>query len=535
MAKKPSLWRAATTAAALLAVTTLTVTGCTAPSGGATNAKPTSAPVRGGTLTVAVNDDPRSLDTVALPGVTAAMISEMVFEQLFAVDRTNKPQPMLVDKWTVSSDRLTYDFTLRSGVTFQDGTPLTSADAVASLKYWMRTAQPGKLVAKSVASMAPKGDLAFSIVLNAPRYPLVAELAGPGPIIMKAATADAGTPQGFLPAAAIGTGPYKVAKWVAGQEITLARFDGYKSRTEENLGGMAGAKHQYLDTIVYKIVTDEDARINGLVTGQWQHIMPSDDQFGNLSANPDVTVHTLFSATPNVFVPNFAASSVFSKPEAREALSLLIDRPAIVAATGANDKLALMDGSFASPDNVPMYSKVGQEVYEKHDVKKAKELFAKASLKEGGKLRILTSNSFPQFMQWSVELQQEFKKIGIDVSIDSYDFTTTLGLLIQKPDTWDIGTFFFNGALTSPGQVPQLTLGALNGSGSPAMTKLLADYNAATSPEQARKIIDELHAQMWKDLPVVPISGAKLWAAYSTKLKGYDNYRRIFWNAWLVK
>lgn len=536
MAKKPALLRTALAVPALFAAAALVLTGCSSPAAPAPGGtEPTGDPVRGGTLTVAVNDDPRSLDTVALPGVTAAMISEMVFEQLYAPDKNNEPQPMLVDTLDISDDLLTYNFTLREGIKFHDGTPLTSADVIASLDYWMRTSQPGMLVAASVAGVEANGDLGFTITLSAPRYPLLAELAGPGAIIMKQATAEAGTPQGFLPEESIGTGPYKLAEWVAGQEVKLERYDEYQSRDEDDWGGLAGAKHQYLDSIVYKIVTDEDARVNGLVTDQWQHIMPSDNQYENLLAQPGITVNTMFSGTPNVFVPNFNAASPFSKHEAREALSLLMDRPAIVAASGAHADLVDADGSFASPDNAAMYSTVGQESYDAHDPEKAKELFAQAGVKEGDTLKILTSNSFPQFMQWSVELQQQLKSIGIESEIEAYDFTTTLGMLTQQPDAWDIGTFFFNGALTSPDQVPQLTLNALNGSGSAEMTQLLADYNAVGTPEEARKVIDDLHAQMWVDLPVVPISGSKLWSAYSEKLQGFGDYRRVFWNSWLAE
>src|SRR5690625_4195821 len=81
MAKKPVLWRKTTATVAMFAAAALTLTACgTAAGPGDADRGPVGDPVTGGTLTVAINDDPRSIDAIALPGVTAAHVSEMVFE-----------------------------------------------------------------------------------------------------------------------------------------------------------------------------------------------------------------------------------------------------------------------------------------------------------------------------------------------------------------------------------------------------------------------------------------------------------------------
>ena len=60
----------------------------------------------------------------------------MVWDTLFALDADNKPQPQMVDTWTVSDDKLTYTFTLRDGLKWHDGPPVTAADCVASIQRW---------------------------------------------------------------------------------------------------------------------------------------------------------------------------------------------------------------------------------------------------------------------------------------------------------------------------------------------------------------------------------------------------------------
>ncbi|MEV3984596.1 ABC transporter substrate-binding protein [Nonomuraea sp. NPDC049758] len=519
------------------AASALLLSGC---AGGATSSSSSSSadagtPVRGGDLVVAVPTDPQSLDMVANPGQVTAHIGNMLYEKLFEVDKTFAARPMLVDTYQRSDDRLSYTFELRAGVTFQDGAPLTAADVVASLERWLKSHVTGQQVAADVKSLKATGDRTVTLELKKPRYPLIDELASPGAEIYEAKNLKDVPATGFAKEGAVGTGPYKLKSWDIGQQVVLERYDGYKSRAEEDWGGQAGAKHAYLDTVTYKVVADQDAVVNGLQTGQWAHAMPGDDQYTPLKNNPAVVVSNLAGANQNVLIPNFNKGSKFSDVRARQALNLLMDKPALNAATGGGPDLTVEVGALVSQDNKGLYSTAGDDVYRQHDPNRAKELFAQAGVNAGDTVRILTSSSYPQFSQWAVLLQDQLSKIGIKTKIDTYDFPTMLGTITKDPGGWDVTTLFFNAALTSPSQMPALTLGAFNGSGSPEMAKLIEDYNAATSPETARTLMDQLQAFVWQQLPVITISQSKLYAAYSPKLKGYDTFYRVFWNSWLRK
>ncbi|AYY12525.1 peptide/nickel transporter substrate-binding protein [Actinobacteria bacterium YIM 96077] len=488
-------------------------------------------PVVGGNLTVAIPSDPQSLDAAVNPTQVAVHLANTLYEKLFDVDEDNQAHPMLVDDYTISDDRLTYTFTLRDDVTFHDGHPLTAEDVVASLERWQEFNRTGQMIAPDIESIEAVDELTVELTLNTPRYPLIDELASPGSEIFRAELIEDVGAEGFEQEGAVGTGPYQLKSWEVGQEIVLERFDEYKSRSEEDLGGLAGAKHAYLDTITFTVVGDQDALINGLLTDQWQHIMPTPDHYEQLKNDPNVVVSTLSGGDLNVIVPNHDESSIFSDKQARHALNLAIDKQAINAATGGSPEIVEEHGAFVSKDNVDFYSTEGSEVYEAYDPEKAKQMFTEAGLEEGDTLRIVTSNTFPQFNQWAVLLQDQLGELGYNVQIDPYDFTTMLDIL--QEEEWDITTLFFNGFLNSPQQMPPLTLGAMNSSGSPEMDQLLADYNAATSEEEAKAVVDEMQALVWEELPVIVLSSAKPWAAYSPKLKGYDDYWRVFWNSWL--
>ncbi|WP_410620951.1 ABC transporter substrate-binding protein [Amycolatopsis sp. cmx-8-4] len=491
-------------------------------------------PVRGGNLTVAVPTDPQSLDMVANPGQVTAHIGNMMYEKLFEVDQGFVARPMLVDTFTTSPDRLTYAFKLRQGVTFQDGNPLTGNDVVVSLQRWQKSHRTGQLVAPDIDTITAPDAATVSVHLKRPRYPLVDELAGAGTEIYEAKNLAGLPATGFGQDRAIGTGPYKLKSWDIGQQLVLERYDGYKSRTEENWGGQAGAKHAYLDTVTYKIVGDQDALISGLQTGQWDHAMPANDQYETLKANPNLVVHNLPGGNENVIIPNFNPGSKFADPRARQALNLLLDKPAINAATGGSKDLTIETGAFASPDNKASYSAAGDDVYKQHDPEKARQLLAEAGVPAGSTIHIVTTNSYPEFGKWAVLIQDELAKIGLTAKIDTYDFATMLGTLTKDPGGWDITTLFFDSSLTSPAQMPALTLGTLNGSSSPERDGLLAEFNAATTPEQAKAVIDKLQAYTWKQLSVITLSQSKLYAAYTPRLKGYGDFYRIFWNSWLA-
>src|ERR1700759_4744768 len=80
--------------------------------------------------------DLRSIDPIWTTAYVTRNFGYLVFDTLFSLDKDFKPQPQMVDRWTVSDDKLTYRFTLRDGLRWHDGQPVRAADCVASLKRW---------------------------------------------------------------------------------------------------------------------------------------------------------------------------------------------------------------------------------------------------------------------------------------------------------------------------------------------------------------------------------------------------------------
>ena len=108
-------------------------------------------------LKVTMHADVRTLDPFWTTQTIAGIHGLMVFDTLFSSDADLKPQPQMVDTWTVSDDRKVYAFTLRDGLTFHDGSKVTSKDVVASMKRWWQRDGAGKQLFNYTDSLGREG------------------------------------------------------------------------------------------------------------------------------------------------------------------------------------------------------------------------------------------------------------------------------------------------------------------------------------------------------------------------------------------
>src|SRR5260221_1354596 len=223
------------------------------------------------TLKVIPHGDLQVLDPVVSAATITADHSYMVYDQLFALDDAYKPQPQMIDSWSLTDDHLKYRFTLRAGLLFHDGGPVTAEDCVASIKRWAVRDGTGQLMMKIVEDIKVIDEKTFEIALRQP-FPLMLEaLAKPTanllPIMPKRfAETDASKPV----TEPIGSGPFLFAKdeWVPGSKIVYRRFDRYVPR-DEPARGFAGGKVAKVDRVEWHIVRDPFTALNGIRSGEF--------------------------------------------------------------------------------------------------------------------------------------------------------------------------------------------------------------------------------------------------------------------------
>src|SRR3981189_2393130 len=130
----------------------------------------------GKTITAVMHSDLRTID----PGFTTAYITRdhgyMVYDTLLATDSNFKIQPQMAD-WKVSDDKLTYTFTLRDGLKWHDGAPVTAEDCVASLKRWGKSDGMGQKLLDYTGSLEAPDAKTITLKLKEP-YSLVLDSIG---------------------------------------------------------------------------------------------------------------------------------------------------------------------------------------------------------------------------------------------------------------------------------------------------------------------------------------------------------------------
>lgn len=219
--------------AALAVVPLLALAACSAGGGG--DSAPNAAP-SDGTLTIGLLGDigqPPDPDVYYANNGLAIVLNtyEGLVQYKNDID-TVELAPRLAESWTVSDDNTVYTFTLRSGVTFHDGTPFTSQAVKTS--FDRRTAVGGgaAYMTAGVASVETPDDLTAVVTLSEPNSAFLDYLASPfGPKMVSptalAENAGSDDAQTYLQTHDIGTGPYELSDVQVGAKYTLTQYDGY--------------------------------------------------------------------------------------------------------------------------------------------------------------------------------------------------------------------------------------------------------------------------------------------------------------------
>ena len=218
-------------------------------------AQATGSPKSGGTLVAAAEIDPISLDPHTNSNFSSVQAYDHLYESLTMYDERTNIVPCLAHSWEITNGGKTYTFKLRPNVKFHNGQPMTAEDVKYSIDRVLdpRTASPWRSWLDSIKEIKVVDPVTVQMELGAP-YPLLGSFAG-----MRAAGI---IPKGLaekenLKIRAIGTGPFKLVEYVPQDHVTYARNPDYWDKPLP-----------YLDGMVFKVLTEENARIAALRAGQ---------------------------------------------------------------------------------------------------------------------------------------------------------------------------------------------------------------------------------------------------------------------------
>jgi ABC-type transport system substrate-binding protein len=209
-------------------------------------------PKRGGTLVVGMSQDLPGLDPHPSTSTITYQVLSLVYQGLVDFDRDLKIRPVLAESWKVSPNGKEWTFTLRKGVKFHNGRPLTAGDVKFSLDRILdpKTAARGKGALSLIESVQVVDPQTVRVHLTRASGAFLSRIAGTYQAILPP---EAVQGPAFKP---IGTGPFQLTEWKTNERVELKRFDQYWE-----------AGLPYLDAVTLKPVPDGTVRLTALKTG----------------------------------------------------------------------------------------------------------------------------------------------------------------------------------------------------------------------------------------------------------------------------
>lgn len=468
----------------------------------------------------------RILDPVLTNAYITRNHGYLIYDTLFAIDTQGRPQPQMVDRWTVSDDKLSYTFTLRPGLKFHDGTPVTGDDVVASLARWEQRDPMGKRLAAATQTMdSPSADR-FRIVLKQP-FGLVLETLGkpgsPVPFIMPRRIAQ--TPATEAIKESIGSGPYRfdAKAFEAGVKAVYIKNPDYMPR-QEPAAYFSGGKVPMFDRIEVINVPDAQTAVNALRQGEIdfvENVAP--DLLPQLEQAKGVTVERYGENTDTYMLRMNWKQPPLDNPKIRQAVLAALNQTDYLDASLGDPKFYRLCGAMLSC--ISAYrSDVGATQTRPADLARARAL-----LKEGGykgeKIVVLHPTDVRSLSALAPVTAQALRSIGMTVDVQSMDWATLLSRRSKDAPVEQGGWSIFHSSLTSMDLInpivnPLMDPGYPGWARDDEVEKLRAEFETASGLDEQKRIAQALQKRAYEVVTFVPLGGYSEFKAYDGKFKG---------------
>ncbi|WP_168209161.1 ABC transporter substrate-binding protein [Agromyces intestinalis] len=478
----------------------------------------------------------------------SAYVQNITDRLIYRDPETGEFEPWIAEDWTISDDGLVYEFVIRDGVTYSDGTPLDVASVKRNLE-WQANGDADKGIPANnwfptiVSIDADEATRTVTVTLDQPYAPFLAVLSFWRTSLVADATIDASLEAQSQISGLIGSGPFYVKSETYGEEIVLAKREGY----DWPHPGSEHTGEAYLDEIVIIPVTEDSVRLGTLKSGEadlLRYVQPSEEQ-----PLEDAGFQVLgLQGAGNANIWDVRQQAPFlDELDVRKALQVGIDREQIVDDLYTDRWNAAT--SIVSPTAfgyVDLSAKLG------YDPDEANRLLDEAGFtgrdadgyrtRDGETLRILTfvdvfdSTSKPlfQLIQW------QLKQIGVKLDIDETDYANYSNAL-KDPN---VGVRR-NGWPEADAWVRQRVNYSFTGSNAwffseadPKLEELYDSQLHATTPEQRAEILAELQEYVVDQAYALPIIDDTQVFVLQPHLHGFSwsaEARPYFYDVWTEK
>ncbi len=358
-------------------------------------------------------------------------VERQMFGALVRINDKLEPIPDLAEKIDTSPDAKVYTFTLKKGLTFSDGKPLTSADVAFTIQravdkrtgsYWRGrllaldgAADYGDQKADTIKGLETPDDYTIKMTLTIPDSTwliTLGDFAGLSILpkhILESTPPDqmSKTPFAFAPTPS--GGAFTFADWKQDQYLQVKRNETY-----------AGGPKAKLDTIFFKAINQQDVGIAQLEKGELDLMQAIPVQeVDRLRKNPTLTVVSVPSPSVTFLAFNFGRDTPLKDKRVRQAMMYALDRAGIVKEVLGGEG-TVVNSTIIGPDWMGIPE--GLNEY-KFDPNKAKQLLKDANYPASTKLNLIYVPGNKLNDAWLPIAQQQYKDVGINVDLTQLDST----------------------------------------------------------------------------------------------------------------
>lgn len=361
------------------------------------------------------------------------MVPMNIFDRLFEtrmVDGTAQVLKSLCEDYSISEDGLRYDFVLKSGIVFSNGSPLTASDVKYSFERLLVAAAQNtdiplevvgadalmKEEADSLAGFEVTDDTHFSITLKSPNAGFLAELSSPAMSIVDAETMAQVKGFGTDPADTIGTGPYIITEWEANDHYTLVYNDKY------------WGPEPSVKKLIVRVIPDPSTQNLMFQNGELDMIDLINLDSAIVESSYKKTHSDKIVTTPRVGLTYLVMNQnneYLRDVNVRKAIGMAIDVDTIIQNLYSGDAIReygiIPTGIWGHNDSLTGFS---------YDPEGAKKLLSDAGYMKGQIYFELSmdSSATSDTQLLYQDISQELEKIGINAEVKTYDHASWLAL-----------------------------------------------------------------------------------------------------------
>ncbi|MGT2501275.1 ABC transporter substrate-binding protein [Bradyrhizobium guangxiense] len=497
----------------------------------------------GKTITAVMHSDLRIIDPIFTTAYITRDHGYMVYDTLVAPDSHFKIQPQMAD-WKISDDKLTYTFTLRDGLKWHDGAPVTAEDCVASLKRWAAVDGMGQKLMDFTASIVATDAKTITLKLKEP-YGLVLDSIGKpsSRVAFMMPKRLAETPPDKQIPEQIGSGPFKfvASEFQPGVKAVYVKNTDYVPR-KEPASWTSGGKVVKVDRVEWITMPDSQTAVNALQSGDidFMENLPY-DMLPVLETNKELTIEVLNKFGYQTLGRMNFLYPPFDNVKVRRAALLAMNQKDVLDALVGNPKYQKICGAFFICDT-PFATEVGAETLTKgNGMAEAKKALAESGY-DGTPVVIMAPGDVTTLKAQPIVAAQLMREAGFKVDLQATDWQTVVSRRAsQKPPKEGGWNMFFTNwvAPDVSNPIANLSIGGQGKKGGwfgwaddPKIEQLKDAFVRAPSLDEQKKIAADIQKEAYEQVIYIPLGQYQTPSGWRKSLTGVLDgpATPLFWN-----